>query len=276
MKKMNLLWIAAFTAFAISFTSCKKDNNAGTISTDNVNALQDDAQANNAMDDVDNEADDVVNTKGANLKDATADSAALAGRVIVWTTNNDGTITAVVTYTNFVNPKSSNDNVKNGVITMVITGTRSDNTYKRVVTFQNFTINGNRIEGVKTISKVADLQYNITLTDGKITFTDSSVISYTYNRTRTMIKGSATPLYVWDDAYTFEGSSSGVTRKGLNYTKTITKAITIYTAYKYPVSGTFDLTVGSKSLELDYGNGAFDALATITVDGVTKQITLRR
>ena len=82
-----------------------------------------------------------------------------------------------------------------------------------MVTFENFTINDNKIEGTKTIEKVENLKYKITLENGKITFTDGTFLTCSYIRYRTMVAGIATPFYIWDDAYTFEGSANGANRK---------------------------------------------------------------
>jgi hypothetical protein len=272
MKKMNFLFIMAAAAIVINVTSCKKEDKLGSaISADNISALQDDAQVSDILDDVNNEADDVTNSLNANLK-----SAVLTGRDVAWTIISDSMRSATITYTNFQNPNAKNERVKNGVIHIVVTGKRSQNTYKRVVTFENFTINGNKIEGTKTITKVSDLVYQITIAGGKITFTDNTYITCNLTRTRTMVQGSDTPLNVWDDAYTFDGAASGVNRKGNAYVKTTSKPVKIYTAYRFPVEGTITLTSGNNVLELDYGTGALDDKATITVNGVSKEITLRK
>jgi hypothetical protein len=275
MKTINFLTGVAIIALGFSVSSCKKDK-VDAISSDTVVALQDQAQANDMLDDVDNEADDVVNGNSSLKSAMVDDTTILTGRVVVWTTNNDGTRTAVITYINFQNPLAKNERVKNGVIRIVVTGKRSENTYKRVVTFENFTINDNKIEGTKTIEKTADYVYKITMTDGKITFTDSSFITINYVRTRTMVEGQSTPLYIWDDAYTFEGSANGLTRKGEQYTREITIPIKVYTAYRFPVSGSFTFTCGDNTFTLDYGDGTMDDKATITKNGVSKEITLRK
>jgi hypothetical protein len=272
MKKMNYLFIMAVAAIVVNVTSCKKDDKLGSvISTENISSLQDEAQVNDLMDDVDNETDDVSNSQSANLK-----SAQLTGRDVEWTILTDSTRSATITYTNFQNPKAKNERIKNGIIHIVVTGKRSENTYKRVVTFENFTINGNKIEGTKTVEKVSDLVYKITLVDGKITFTDNTFITCDLTRIRTMVQGSDTPLDIWDDAYTFDAQASGINRKGNEFTKTTIKPVKIYTAYRFPVEGIITLTSGSKTFELDYGDGTLDSLATITVNGVSKEITLRK
>ncbi|HOT14237.1 MAG TPA: hypothetical protein PK252_05680 [Bacteroidales bacterium] len=276
MRKMNYLTMMALVAITINFTSCKKDDDTQvSITNEDVTVMQDDAQINDMMDDIDNEADEISDV--AQSKSALAsDSTTYSGREVDRKLNNDGTRTITITYTNFQHPKAKNERIKNGIVYIVVTGSRSDNTYKRIVTFENFTINNNKIEGTKTIEKMETLKYKITLTNGKITFTDGSSVTCNYIRYRTMVAGIATPLYIWDDAYTFEGSASGVTSKNIEYTKTITKAVKIYTAYRYPVEGTFSFTSGDKTFIFDYGDGTKDNLATITYKDVSKEITLKK
>jgi hypothetical protein len=274
MKKINFL--VAVAALGLTVSSCNKDKvSDGIFSSSQIVASQDDAQANDLLDDVDNEADDVTNGNNS-LKSAEADTTIYSGRVVVWTVNPDGTRTAVITYTNFVNPHAKNERIKNGVIRIVVTGTRSDNTYKRVVTFENLTINGNKVEGTRTIEKTGDYTYKITMVAGKITFTDNTFITRDAVRTRTMVEGQSTPSYIWDDAYTFEGSATGLTHESKQYTKTITTPIKIYTAYRFPVSGIFSLTINDNVFTLDYGDGTMDNLAILSKNGVSKQIILRK
>ena len=273
---MYFLMSVAIVAMSVSMSSCKKDDT--TVEADTTTLLQDDAQANNILDEVDNEADEVtadIKISGGK-KSATEDSTTYSGREVTWTLNADGSKTGLIVFTNFSHPKAKNEKVKNGKIHIVVTGSRIENTFKRVVTFENFTINGNKIEGTKTIEKIEDLKYQIKMTDGKITFEDGSSITCNSTRIRTMVKGIATPLYIWDDAYTFEGSASGVNRNGKAYSKEITQPVKILTIFKFPVEGVFTLTVGDKQLVLDYGDGSLDNKATVTVDGVSKEITLRK
>jgi hypothetical protein len=273
MKKVN--YLAAVAIVALGFLSCQKTEKESPISNELVTVSQDDAQANDMLDDVDNESDDVTNGNSS-LKSASADTTSLTGRVVAWTSNNDGTKTATITYTNFNNPHSLNDKVKNGVITIVVTGKRSDNTYKRVVTFSNFTINDAKIEGTKTIEKTGDLKYTITMVGGKITFTDNSVITCDFTRIRTQVEGSSTPTYIWDDAYTIECSATGVNRKGETYAKETAIPVKIYTDYRFPVSGSFTITTATNTFSLDYGDGTKDSIAVITWNGATRTITLRK
>jgi len=44
----------------------------------------------------------------------------------------------------------------------------------------------------------------------------------------------------------------------------------------FPVSGIVEIVKNDATATLDYGNGECDKLATITINGVTKEIVLRK
>lgn len=276
MKKVNYLVVVAVVALGLNVSSCKKDNTTDGVFTDSkVSAFQDDAQVNDMLDDVDNETDDVANGNSG-LK-SSGDTTKVTGRVVVWTNSGDTAKLATITYTDFQNPKANNERIKNGVIYVIVTGKKSENTYKRVVTFgDNFTVNGNKISGTKTIVKTSDDVYTITMTNGKITFPDNTFITCNFIRIRTQVEGQSTPFYIWDDAYTFEGSATGTNRKGENYTKTIVTPVKVLTTYRFPVSGSFTIMISETVISLDYGDGTMDNLATLSKDGKTKVITLKK
>ena len=46
--------------------------------------------------------------------------------------------------------------------------------------------------------------------------------------------------------------------------------------YHYFVKGTVVITTENNSAVIDYGDGTKDNLATITINGVTKQFTMRK
>jgi len=75
MRKMNYLTMMALVAITINFTSCKKDDDTQvSITNEDVTVMQDDAQINDMMDDIDNEADeisDVAQSKSALASDST-------------------------------------------------------------------------------------------------------------------------------------------------------------------------------------------------------------
>jgi hypothetical protein len=81
----------------------------------------------------------------------------------------------------------------------------------------------------------------------------------------------------------FNGNSNGVNAKGENYTNTATDLVRDMNCSPYPnkpkrhpfISGKLNHTPGTKATRyVDYGNGACDLNATVTINGVIYNITL--
>lgn len=181
--------------------------------------------------------------------------------------------TITITFTDW---KVGERPAKNGVIQIVITGPMHRAGTSRTITFQNFTIGGNLMEGTKTITNVDGITVTITLRGGKITFQDGTFITREVSRTRKWIAGILTPRFIWDDEFQIEGTVSGVNRRGEQYSVVITKPLIRRMACLWLVEGTVTIRRGDRSLVLDYGNGTCDDLATITANGETREITLPR
>ncbi|MEE4177081.1 MAG: hypothetical protein V2I46_06175 [Bacteroides sp.] len=164
--------------------------------------------------------------------------------------------------------------VKDGIIYIWTDGPMRAIGTTRIITFEDFTVDGNLIEGTKTISNLDGVNLTITLEGGKITFTDGSFITREMERNREWIAGLETPFFVWDDEFLFTGSCYGLNRDGVEYTNTITNALHKKMSCRWIVAGTIEMQVGETLTVLDYGDGECDNLATITVDGETTEITL--
>ena len=270
MRKISLLMVIAT---ALLFASCEKDNESITPL---ITSIQEDDLATSYNDEVENEADELSVDQPTRTMDASAMFVATDnGRTVVRVVNNDGSITKTVTYTSWTNPNGNQNIVKNGKIVITIVGTPSADIYTCTITFENFTINGAKIEGTRVITKTAQYQFNATCDNGKITFADGKTYTRSYTRTRTWVDGTATPLNVWDDVFEITGTATGINRNGNAYTHTIVNPLRIERTCKYIVSGTITVVVNDKTLSLDYGAGTCDNLATITYNGKTTEIKLR-
>jgi len=176
----------------------------------------------------------------------------------------------------FTNWKIGQGPVKNGSIRIVATGPIIIPGTSITLSFQNFTIDGNAVEGNKTLTNVNGLTFNLALVGGKITFTDGTTITRASNITLTWTAGFVTLLRPWDDEFSISGSGTGTTRKGAAYAWNISKPLILKLSCFWLVEGAITFTHGDNSFVLDYGNGACDDLATISAHGITKEITLPR
>ena len=150
---------------------------------------------------------------------------------------------------------------------------------ERTVTFMDFYVNDFKIEGTKTIINQGrnddeQLYFSITLVGGKVS-NDSLSVSKDFSRTRTWISGEDTPRFHGDDEYLIEGFASGVNRKGISYTRTITSPLRTAVVCRWIKSGTVQILAdGTAGILIDYGDGSCDNKATVTIGSETREIEL--
>lgn len=260
----RVFWALAVAAI-FSLASCQKEE-ANPATDANVETAID-------ADEVDGMYDEVANEVGQitlGLKAGTAPDS--SGKRIpsdpVY--NSDGSVTKTVTFVNWKIGKNQRW-VKNGQIIINLNLA----TLTRTVKFNNFTINGCKIEGKKTM--VLDLNNNtlsITLENGKVIFTDGTSFTLNFSKVWTKVKGVDTPLNIWDDEYDISIEASGVNRRGKSYTETTTTPLHFKLTWPVFVSGEVKREVNGHTILANYGTGAEDFLVTITVDGVSKEIDL--
>jgi hypothetical protein len=147
--------------------------------------------------------------------------------------------------------------------------------------------NGKLIEGTKTIThelKSTDLLTAIHPVtthsiDIKITYPDGKIYSRIGTRVREMVDGF-TSLNNWEDnVFKVWGYNVTTFPNGSKYTCIIKdKPLLIKMSCKmpFPVSGVVEITKNDTQATLDFGSGDCDDLATITVNGVTKEIHLKK
>ena len=181
-----------------------------------------------------------------------------------------------------------NGNVLKGKI--IISFSKNFTTPIRTISYklEGFYHNDKLIEGSKTIThelKTSDLLAEIHPVtthsiDVKITYPDGKIYSRTGTRVREMVEGFATVTNWEDNVFKVWGYHITTFPNGSVYTCTTQKmqALLIKMSCKmpFPVSGVVEIVKNDATATLDYGNGDCDKLATITINGVTKEIVLRK
>jgi hypothetical protein len=148
------------------------------------------------------------------------------------------------------------------------------------LTFDGFYINNNKIEGNQSYTNNGlndSQQWMFTWTsDLKLTTPEGEWVERDVIKTRVMTAGASTPLNIWDDEFTINGTAVGANSKGWNYTHAISNVINKRTC-RYPVSGKVTINNNMGTYFMDYGNGECDASATITdASGNVTTITFGR
>ena len=291
MKKCNVLAMAII-AFGVAnlTTSCSSDSSssaAATASATTVTATaSDETQAAVYSDDVDNEVDNYVTTSAVNGYKAPAmigTDLLATGPVI--TVNKPDSINFPKTFTidyGTTGITGKRGNVLKGEIIIVISNKMSVAGSSRTITFNNFSINGNAVKGMKVytyegLKSNSHPYWNISVKD-TITRTNDTTVVWNCERVRERINDNGTPLIYWDDNYSVSGTSNGINAKGVAYSSVIdaNNPLQIGGGWPFFTKGIITITSANKTVVIDYGDGTKDNKATATVNGVTKTITLRK
>lgn len=179
-----------------------------------------------------------------------------------------------------------NGNLVKGKI--IITFSSDFNSPVRTIsyTFVDFYHNNKLLQGNKTIAY--ELKSTALLTavhpvmtftvDMKITFDDGRIYIRTGTKVKETVEGYGTPL-IWDDnVFLVTGNSTTTLPDGDIIVKTITTPLRYVMTCNlpFPVSGVVTITKNVSEGVLDFGTGACDNLATLTINGVTTEITLQK
>jgi hypothetical protein len=145
-----------------------------------------------------------------------------------------------------------------------------------VVTFDNFTINGVKVEGIRTKTNVSStifepVKFYIKLEGGKFTWPEEQgggVAERELYQYRTWTR-AGNPL---NDEFTVEGTASGKNRIGIAYNVRILLPVKYKRAcwasgVFMPVEGLKEIKTDDKEILIDFGTGECDRYITVTLDG---------
>ena len=157
----------------------------------------------------------------------------------------------------------------------------------KTITFENFVVNGHKVSGTRIttnngLNDKEQFSYTIELKDGVVEGANGKVVKHEFIRTLTWVEGMGTNFKndgeagILDDVWEITGNANGVNRNGVAYTAEILTPLRKANACKWITAG--ELKITSSKYEHDavinYGDGTCDNLATVTVNGRTKEIEL--
>lgn len=273
MKQLKLAAIAAI--FVLGTISCQKEETDSQMSNDQIDQ---EVIAENLLVELDELTEEGIDFQFDALKSGGSDRMFL----------NDAC--PVITYDKTSNPRKMildfgtgcvgrDDKTRSGKI--IITSNAFENlSLERVKTFENFTVEGKKIEGKITkkitlnrenLSRVAEIKEDIT-----VTFEDNMILTRKGNLTREQIFGI--PGVRADNETTTWGEVITTRPSGATITKTIAEATPLLfkASCRQIVSGIVTFTNGDTSWTIDYGAGECDNSATVTRNGETRTVKLKK
>jgi outer membrane murein-binding lipoprotein Lpp len=267
MKKLLQLSLIAALTLSLSVTGCKKksseETDTDTQTSQNQNALEND------FDQVATQVDNAANSNG--LKKA--------GPVITIDTVNS---TRKMTVDYGTGTLCDDGKMRSGKILVTWTGKFRDQGTTKSIAFENFVQNGNAVDNssTKTIQNMGRdannrMYWNISV-NATVALANGSTIEWQSTRTRTWIAGESTPTVWNDDKYQITGTTTGINKKGLNYTCTITTPLTVDLSCdkRRITAGVIEMKPeGKLTRTIDYGSGECDGTVTVSIGGRTYSIT---
>lgn len=154
------------------------------------------------------------------------------------------------------------------------------------VTFDGFYIDSIKVEGKETItntSATGNRQFTIDIAGAKLSKANGNFTAWNNHKIITQTDGINTPDFALDDTFTIEGNSSGQFKKNdilAAWQSSIDSPLIKKFLCRWIVQGKIKTTLGASSsnnqwvAELDFGSGACDGNAVITINGSTQEISL--
>jgi hypothetical protein len=158
------------------------------------------------------------------------------------------------------------DIVKSGVIKITITGKMSEEGSQRIVTFEDYFVNGNQILGTFTLTNLGNASWKRTLVGGMIITEEGDTITRESERIRKRKSGDD-PEDRRDDYFKITGWASGNTAEGNSYDSEITTALIRPVDCFWITSGIITKTINDEDvIVIDFGDGTCDNVATKTIN----------
>jgi len=269
MKIIN--WLLATTLLmGVFFTACQKDEDS-IIESEQLMAAEDQTAANDLYEDVDEQVDQAIETRGGGPDDCP----------IVTIDPADGSYPRTMTIDFGTEGCTGPDGrIRKGQIVVTLTDTLIIPGAVRTATFVDFYVDGALIEGTRTLtnqglSTDGNLSFSRTVTGGKITFPNGESSNWEASHTMNLVEGANTPTWL-DNVWEISGGATGVNRNGRAYTTEILTPLVRKRLCRWTVSGTKILTIDGKVLTIDYGNGDCDRKATVIgPNGNAREILIR-
>ncbi len=287
MKAQKIILRGFFFALVLSlvFTGCKKHEDEDT----DTSASNDNATSEAYFDDMGNIANEgavsgaVSSYKNSPGTEVATDGLLSSCATVTFDTLYHANADSVTVDFGSSNCLCADGRYRRGKILVTYTGRYRDSATVITTVPINYFVNDNQLVGTRTVTNLGHnsaghLEYSIVVSGQIVLANSGGTITWNSTRTREWTQGESTIMWS-DDQYSITGSASGTSAKGVSYTATITSPLIRNMALgcrKHFVQGTFDLTPSGKATRtVDYGTGACDNRATVTINGQTYNITLK-
>ena len=287
MRRNNWLKTGAFALLSALFlfnTACKKDDEPTGATDSQLTEVSNDGSVELFFDEVDDLALSGLN-HAANMGGRMEEDTRFACATVTADTirNTNGLVTQLIVLIDFgTGCEGPKGRVRAGKVKVTHNGLFILPGNSITIELTDFSVDGFMIEGTRTLTNettqgtAGKIVVGIAISGGKVTWPDGTFATREITGTKTFVIDFAAPQNgeVW-----VEGSASGTNRYGKNYSATITEKLVFKrTCWNqqafFPASGVKEISTDDVIVTVNFGDGACDNTATVTVDGVSKEHTL--
>ncbi|HLO82868.1 MAG TPA: hypothetical protein VK166_18010 [Chitinophagaceae bacterium] len=174
-----------------------------------------------------------------------------------------------------------NGHVRKGKIITVYSGPLHIPGNKAVTEFDGYQIDDFKVTGRHVILNSTEpganqRKFTRTVENAKVTNVSTGFWrSWSAVITMKQIEGNGTPLWPVDDVYQFTGRREGANSKGRTWVSETKEPLIKAFTCPWISKGILVISVNGTVGSIDFGNGACDDEATVTINGVSKTIKLR-
>lgn len=262
-------------SIALLTTSCKKDEEEEKIDNETTTA-QDNALAQNVFDDMKKVVEEAVENDSTAKASFSFGACANVTVTPAWADTATWPKTVTIDF-GTTNCTGTSGVRRRGKLTVVLSARYRNQGSVLSVTPTNYYVNDFLVEGSKTITNLGrnasnNLHFSVEVSNAKITSPSGEVSTWNSSRINEWIEGESTiGLFNFcDDVYLISGTANGVSRTGKPYTVTITSPLRKQICCRWIVSGTLVVAPsGLHNRTIDFGAGACDNTATVTIAGNT-------
>ena len=285
--KTKFLFIGTLVALSF-FISCNSDEktNDGTTAAISNDEIKTTSKIDASIEDVTNIAEDQFN--------AQQNIASKPSGMVKNFLPSCATITTVLTNNTWTRTVDfgaegctlGNGNMLKGKMVVSFSNDFTTSTQSISYTFDGFYHNGKKLQGSKTITrslKSTDLlatahPVSVSTIDMTITFEDGTIYTRKGTLTKEMIAGYDTWFNWEDNVFVITGNGATTFPNGNTLSTEITTPLEFDMACKsaFPVKGVMSITKNDATAVIDFGNGNCDTLATVTKNGTSEEIDLKK
>lgn len=268
------------------FSSCEKEEENTTdeqqTEEKSISVVEDDTYASETFDEVQDVTDEAAEENNLKSTQESIEGSIITDCATV-TIEGDSAETTMTVDFGTENCECEDGRFRRGKIVAVYSGDYWSDSATISYSFDNYFVDDNQITGTKTITRFYNNDNgnrgSNTVVDGSIILADNEgTITWKANRSREVIQGTGT-LRRTDDIYQITGSSEGVTRDGESFSTEIKSPLVRkldYGCRRNYVDGILDIEqADGDELSIDYGDGACNRWATVTLNGRTYKVYLR-